>query len=95
MFCLVLAAFMVWNLTPIYSFTLFFLGKLHVYVGLGGGKGGGAHLVVGGEGVGGNELLVIDDKDDGDGELLVVGGEGVGSKLLVNLVLETSFTSFA
>ena len=71
MFCLVLVASTIWNLSSIYSFTLFFLGKLHVYVGLGGGEG------------------------DGGGVLLVVGGEGVGSKLFVNLVLDTSFTSFA
>jgi hypothetical protein len=49
MFCLVLAAFTIWNLSSIYSFTLFFLGKLHVHVGLGGGEGdgGGELLVVG------------------------------------------------
>jgi hypothetical protein len=72
MFCFVLAASTVWNLSSIYSFTLFFLGKLHVLVGLDGGEG------------------------DGGGKLLVVVGEGGGvSKLLVNLVLDTSFTSFA
>jgi hypothetical protein len=59
-FCLVLAAFTNWNLSSIYSFTLFFLGKLHVHVG-----------------------LVVDGEDGG------------GSKLLVNFVLDTSFTSFA
>ena len=68
-FCLVLAAFTIWNLSSIYSFTLFFLGKLHVHVGLGVSEG------------------------DGGVEILVVGGEGGGgSKLLVNFVLNTSFT---
>jgi hypothetical protein len=97
MFCLVLAAPTIWNLSSIYLFTSFLLGKLHVHVGLGGGEGdgGGIHLVVGGKGGGGDKLLVVDDKGDGDGELLVIGGEGVGSKLLVNLVLDPSFTSFA
>jgi hypothetical protein len=72
MFCLVLAAFTIWNLSSIYLFTLFFLGKPHVHVGLGG------------------------DEGDGSVELLVVVGEGGGgSKLLVNFVLDTSFTSFA
>jgi hypothetical protein len=71
-FCLVLAAFTIWNLSSIYSFTLFFLGKIHVHVGLGGSEG------------------------DGGIKLLVVGGEGGGgSQLLVNLVLDTSFTFFA
>ena len=58
---------------------MFFLGKLHVHVGLGGGEGDGrgVHHVVGSEGVGGDDLLVVDDKGDGD------------------LVLDTSFTSFA
>jgi hypothetical protein len=67
-----LAASTVWNLSLIYSFTLFFLGKLHVHVGLGGGEG------------------------DGSIELIVVVAEvGGGSRLLVNFVLDTSFTSFA
>ena len=68
MFCLVLAAPTIWNLSLIYLFTSFFLGKLHIHVGLGG---------------------------DGSVELLVVVGErGGGSRLLVNFVLDTSFTSF-
>jgi hypothetical protein len=71
MFCLVLAAPTIWNLSSIYLFTSFLLGKLHVHVGLGG------------------------DEGDGGVELLVVVGEGGGgSRLLVNFVLDTSFTSF-
>jgi hypothetical protein len=71
MFCLVLAAFTIWDLSSIYLYTLFCLVKPHVYVGLDG------------------------DEGDGSVELLVVVGEdgGVG-RLLVNLVLDTSFTSF-
>jgi hypothetical protein len=49
---------------------------------LGGGEGGGEHLVVVGEGVGdGVELLVVGG--EGVGEHLGVVGEGVGVKLLV------------
>jgi hypothetical protein len=37
----------VWKLSSISSFTLFFLGKLHVHMGLGGGKGdGGVKLLL-------------------------------------------------
>ena len=71
MFCLVLAVSMVWNLSLIYSFTLF-LGRPHVHVGPGG------------------------DEGDGSVKLLVVVGEGGGDgRLLVNLVLDSSFTSFS
>jgi hypothetical protein len=72
LFSLVLAAFINWDLSSIYLYTLFFLGKPHVYVGLDG------------------------DEGDGSVELLVVVGEGGGGgKLLVNLVLDSSFTSFS
>ena len=71
-FCLVLAAFTIWNLSSIYLYTLFFLGKPHVHVGLDG------------------------DEGDGSVELLfVVGKGGGGGKLLVDLVLDSSFTSFS
>jgi hypothetical protein len=72
---------------------LVLLGKLHVHVVLGGG---GKLLVVVGEGGDGGKLLVVVG-EGGDGvNLLVVGGEGGGSgKLLVNFVLDTSFTFFA
>ena len=60
MFCLVLAAPPIWNLSSIYLFTSFFLGKLHIHVGLGGDVGDGSVelLVVVGEGGGGSRLLV-------------------------------------
>ena len=58
------------------------------------GEGGSVELLVG-EGDGGAELLVAAG-DGGGVELLVVGGEGGGvDKLLVDLVLDSSFTSFS
>jgi hypothetical protein len=60
MFCLVLAAPTIWNLSSIYLFTSFFLGKLHIHVGLGGDVGDGSVelLVVVREGGGGSRTLV-------------------------------------
>jgi hypothetical protein len=58
MFFLVLAAFTIWYLSSIYLYTLVFLGKPHVHVGLDGDEGDGSVellVVVGG---GGGELLV-------------------------------------
>jgi hypothetical protein len=52
-FCLVLAAFTVWNLLLINSYTLVFLVNPHVYMGLVGDKGDG--VVV---------LLLVDCKGD-------------------------------
>ena len=82
-FFLVLAAFTIWYLSSIYLYMLFFLGKPHVHAGLDGDEGDGSVElpVVVGEGVGGVELLVL------------VGEGGGDSVLLVNLVLDLSFTS--
>jgi hypothetical protein len=90
-----LDSLLVWNLSLIYSFTLF-LGRPHVHVGPGGDEGDGSVklLDVVGEGVGDGVLLVVVGEGGGGDELLVVG-EGVGSVLLVNFVLDTSFTSLA
>jgi hypothetical protein len=58
------------------------LGKLYVHVGLGGGKGDGVVglLLVVGEGVGSDELLVdVDSEGDNHSGLLVIGGEDGGN----------------
>jgi hypothetical protein len=62
MFCLVLAAFTIWDLSSIYLYTLFFLGKPHVYVGLDGDEGDGSvelFVVVGEGGVVGRLLVNV------------------------------------
>ena len=77
-FCLVLAAFTIWDFSSLYSYTLFFLGEPHVHVGLDDDRGDGSVElpVVVGEGVGGVELFVL------------VGEGGGDSRLLVNFVLD-------
>jgi hypothetical protein len=82
-FFLILAAFTIWNFSSVNLYTLVFLGKPHVHAGLDSDEGDGSVElpVVVGEGVGGVELLVL------------VGEGGGDSVLLVNLVLDSSFTS--
>jgi hypothetical protein len=72
------------------------LGKFHVHVDLGNGKGGGGvvYLVVGGEGVDSDEFLVV-SSEGGSGVLLVNGGKGGSGELLVDFVLDTSFSSLS
>ena len=73
MFCLVLIAFTIRNLSLIYSFTLF-LCSPHVYVGSVGDEGNGSVKLLGvvGEGVGDGVLLIVVAEDGGGDELLVV-----------------------
>ena len=76
MFCLVLAALTIWNLSSIYSFTLF-LGRPHVHAGPGGNEGDGSVklLDVVGEGVGDGVFPVVVGEDGCGDKLLVVGAK--------------------
>ena len=66
----------VWNLSLIYSFTLF-LGRPHVHIGPGADEGDGSVklLDVAGKGVGDGVLLIVVGEGGGSDELLVVGAK--------------------